>query len=106
MGERHVRLIAAREAAGFKSARAAALRHHWTPSTYASHENGQTALPAKSASQYARAFKVSAAWLLTGEGQMRLSAKERQQYVELFESLPPEIQRETLEFMEFRKRRL
>lgn len=70
MGEPHERLRAARKAAGFKSARAAALRYHWTPSTYASHENGQTPLPVDAASRYARAFKVSPAWLLTGEGEM------------------------------------
>jgi len=48
--------------------RAAALRHGWTPSTYASHENGQTPLPVEAAYEYGRAFKASPGWLLTGEG--------------------------------------
>lgn len=62
------RLRAAREAAGFKTATEAANRFGWTLSTYASHENGQTTPPAKRALDYARAFKVSAGWILTGEG--------------------------------------
>lgn len=63
------RLRLARERAGFPSARAAAIRFHWTVSTYASHENGQTPVPVKAAEKYARAFRVSAAWILTGEGE-------------------------------------
>lgn len=35
------RLKQARSDAGFKSARAAAIRFGWGPSTYAAHENGQ-----------------------------------------------------------------
>ncbi|MGP0092301.1 MAG: hypothetical protein ACLPKB_20425 [Xanthobacteraceae bacterium] len=62
------RLRQARQRAGFTSARSAALRFGWIPSTYASHENGQTPVPTRLAPTYARAFKVSAAWLLTGEG--------------------------------------
>jgi SOS-response transcriptional repressor LexA len=62
------RLRAAREAAGFETATEAAHRFGWTPSTYASHENGQTPPPAKRALEYARAFRVSAGWILTGEG--------------------------------------
>lgn len=46
----------------------AAKRFGWTASTYASHENGQTPLPVDAAHDYGRAFKVSPAWLLTGEG--------------------------------------
>jgi hypothetical protein len=64
--DRNERLIAARRAAGFKSAAAAARRFHWTLSTYCSHENGQTKLPQRAAEEYARAFKVlqGPAWLL------------------------------------------
>jgi phage repressor protein C with HTH and peptisase S24 domain len=68
MTDSNARLRQARERAGFTSARSAALQFGWIPSTYASHENGQTPVPVKEASKYARAFKVSAAWLLTGEG--------------------------------------
>lgn len=66
MGEPHERLRQARKAK-FKSARAAAIRFGWTPSTYASHENGQTPLGAKAADVYAKAFKVTASWLLYGD---------------------------------------
>lgn len=65
MGEPNERLRQARKAK-FTSARAAALRHGWKPSTYASHENGQTPLGAAAAKLYAKAFKVSASWLLYG----------------------------------------
>lgn len=71
MGDSSDRLKKARENAGFKSARAAALRHNWTPSTYASHENGQIPeVPRDAAIVYGRAFKVSPSWILTGEGPM------------------------------------
>jgi phage repressor protein C with HTH and peptisase S24 domain len=68
MGESNDRLRQARANAGFSSARAAALRFGWTVSTYASHENGQTPVPAREAPKYARAFRVSPGWILTGEG--------------------------------------
>src|SRR6266576_4459 len=64
MDESNTRLREARKKAGFKSARAAALRFRWVPSTYASHENGQTPVPKEDAREYARAFKVDRAWLL------------------------------------------
>lgn len=70
MSNQNERLRQARISAGFKSARAAANRFGWTPSTYASHENGQTSnIPTELAAEYAAAFKTSAAWLLTGEGE-------------------------------------
>lgn len=73
MGEAGDRLKAARKKAGekmgFTSAMAAAKRFGWTYSTYASHENGQTPeIPLEDAKKYARAFKTTAAWLMTGEG--------------------------------------
>jgi len=42
MGDANERLREVRDAAGFKSALSAAKRFHWKPSTYGSHENGQT----------------------------------------------------------------
>lgn len=68
MGDSNDRLKKARASAKFKSARSAALYYGWNPSTYASHENGQTPVPPDSAKTYARAFKSSQAWILTGEG--------------------------------------
>jgi len=59
------RLRRARIRARFKSAAAAARRHGWPISTYASHENGQTdPPPVEDVLQYAEAFKVSPAWIL------------------------------------------
>jgi phage repressor protein C with HTH and peptisase S24 domain len=66
------RLQQAREAAGFKSARQAALRYGWKPSTYRSHENGQIPeVPATWAKEYAKKFGVSVGWILTGEGRRK-----------------------------------
>jgi transcriptional regulator with XRE-family HTH domain len=62
------RLRQARQAAGFRSARAAATRFGWTPSTYASHENGQNNYRVETAEKYALAFGTRAVWLLHGEG--------------------------------------
>lgn len=50
-----------------KSARQAAMQHNWPPSTYAAHENGQNDFGLEDAKKYAKAFKTTAAWLLTGE---------------------------------------
>jgi hypothetical protein len=71
MGDSNERLREARRDAGFRSAPAAAKRFGWVISTYASHENGQTPVPAKAAEDYAKAFKVSAAWIMYGEGSRR-----------------------------------
>ncbi|MCW2307389.1 helix-turn-helix domain-containing protein [Rhodobium gokarnense] len=63
------RLRTARAEAGFRSARAAALSLGLSPSTYAAHENGQNAFGPDVARRYAKAFGVTAAWLLTGEAE-------------------------------------
>ena len=67
MGVSNGRLKEARTKAGFKSARSAALRYGWNPSTYASHENGQTPVPVGAAEEYGPKFGVTAGWILTGE---------------------------------------
>ncbi|NPU69971.1 helix-turn-helix transcriptional regulator [Bradyrhizobium sp. 83012] len=66
MGER---LRRARKNIGLQSARSAAIRFGWPPSTYAAHENGQNEIPVDVAEKYARAFKVTAGWLLSGDGE-------------------------------------
>lgn len=68
MGESNDRLRQARINAGFESAAAAAKRYGWTVSTYSSHENGQTPVPVEAAMEYGPRFRVSPAWILTGEG--------------------------------------
>lgn len=65
--ERAARLRLARAAANFASANAAASHFHWSVHTYTQHENGTRGL-SRSAKKYAKAFKVSPSWLLTGEG--------------------------------------
>lgn len=68
MGDINDRLRLARRRAGFASAAAAARKLGMKSSTYASHENGQTPPPPKAVRRYAKVFKASAAWILTGEG--------------------------------------
>lgn len=63
----HDRLRRARLLAGFDTARAAIERFGWKASTYRAHENGQNKFRASEARSYARAYKVSSAWLLFGE---------------------------------------
>lgn len=65
--EQAARLRHVREIRGFKSAKEAAERHHFVYATYSQHERGQSAIT-RAAKDYARAYRVSEAWLLTGEG--------------------------------------
>lgn len=62
------RLEQARARRGFKSARAAAEYFGWKYDSYAQHENGTRGI-SRAAGKYAKAFRVSEAWLLTGEGE-------------------------------------
>lgn len=105
MGDQHDRLKQARAQAGFNSARGAAIRHGWVPSTYASHENGQAKnIPREDAVKYARAFKISVAWLLHEEGPMR-PGKDSNRAAELFKAMPPEQQAAALDFLEYLARK-
>lgn len=68
MGDVGDRLRQARIKAGIPSAAAAARKLGVKSSTYSSHENGQTEPGREEVRIYARAFKASAAWILTGDG--------------------------------------
>ncbi len=68
--QRAARLRDARQAAGFENATVAAERFGWPVVTYRSHENGLRGLRPSIAKKYAKAYKVSLSWLMTGEGQM------------------------------------
>ncbi|MGE7415865.1 LexA family transcriptional regulator [Methylobacterium tarhaniae] len=68
MTEPHDRLKAARERAGYADATSAAKAFNWNATTYRSHENGTRGLKIGVAQKYAKAFRVSAAWIMTGEG--------------------------------------
>lgn len=67
MSDLHERLRRARVEAGFSTASEAVRRFGWNKHTYAQHENGTRGFKRETADDYAKAFKVSAAWLLTGE---------------------------------------
>ncbi|WP_368649550.1 helix-turn-helix domain-containing protein [Brucella intermedia] len=61
------RLEEARLARGFKTAKSACDFFGWNYNSYAQHEQGNRGISRVSA-KYAKAYRVSEAWLLTGEG--------------------------------------
>lgn len=73
------RLKAARMAAGYAKAVHAAQNFGWNISTFRAHENGQNAFDFTTAQVYARAFNVSPAWLLTGEGEISRKNRDKRQ---------------------------
>lgn len=72
MNDRAIRLAQARKAAGYDSAADAARALGVKYPTYAGHENpnGRASFRADTAALYARKFRVSLDWLLTGRGNM------------------------------------
>lgn len=68
------RLTEARFAAGYKSARQAALRLGLPLGTYKAHENGARSIRPAEIKQYAGAFSVDADWLAHGNGPGRRGA--------------------------------
>lgn len=62
------RLREIRQDAGYKTATDAARAFGWNENTYRSNENGQRPPSRQAAVKYARAFRVSVDWLLTGRG--------------------------------------
>jgi SOS-response transcriptional repressor LexA len=70
MTEVHERLAIARERAGFETAAEAARALGVKEQTYYAHENGNSGLRAVVAERYAKRFKVSLDWLLTGLGEV------------------------------------
>lgn len=65
------RLEQARVSRGFLNAKDATRRFGWTYETYIQHEQGIRGI-SRAARKYADAFKVSEAWLLTGEGDLAI----------------------------------
>jgi phage repressor protein C with HTH and peptisase S24 domain len=87
----------ARANAGFRSARAAAARFGWAPSTYAAHENASRGFGAEEAVTYGRNFKVNPQWLLFGTGEASTRSIPIMGYIGAgaeispeFEQVPPE----------------
>lgn len=101
MGDSNDRLREFRKRAGYGSARKAALRFGWNPSTYASHENGQTPVPQDAAIVYAKAFKVKggAAAILFGEKATKADAR-KSRLVELAEKVPTDLETQAADFLE------
>jgi hypothetical protein len=62
------RLMQARAQAGYISPTEAARAFGWKEATYYAHENASRGLTRTTAERYARAFRVSASWLLLGAG--------------------------------------
>lgn len=61
------RLRIARQEAGFPTATAALEKFRWKSSTYRAHENGQNNFDVHYAEIYAKAYGVSASYLLLGD---------------------------------------
>lgn len=66
---RAARLRQARAHAGL-DATEAAVQFGWVVPTYLSHENGTRGIKPTVAKKYAKAFKISNSWLMTGDGSM------------------------------------
>lgn len=64
--EIHNRLMKARVDAGFRTAIDASRRFGWNEFTYRAHESGLRGVKQKTIKEYAKAYKVSEAWLATG----------------------------------------
>ena len=62
----HSRLRKARKQAGYNTATDAIKACGWRNSTYRAHENGQNNFSVEDAENYAKAYGVTAAWLLLG----------------------------------------
>lgn len=82
------RLAAIRKAAGYRSARDAALHCEWPESTYRAHENGSRTIKQLDAIKYVNRFKsdgakgYTAPWLMFGD---------ERNLNELVEGQPPEV---------------
>jgi phage repressor protein C with HTH and peptisase S24 domain len=70
------RLRLAREAAKYDTATAAAEAMGVKVPTYVHHENGNSGL-SRAGAKYARFYRISLEWLLTGKGEMRPSREKR-----------------------------
>lgn len=101
------RLVIARKAAGFDSVKDAAEALNVPYPTYSGHERGEDGFKAESAILYARKFKVTLDWLLTGKG--RGPSREYNLAWELYMEMA-DLDIESLEYIqnavEFAKRKV
>lgn len=70
-----IRLEKARKDRGFPTPKAASRYFGWKYETYIQHEQGVRGI-GRASGKYAKAFRVSEAWLLTGEGEPEASDPE------------------------------
>ncbi|MGV2975652.1 helix-turn-helix domain-containing protein [Roseibium alexandrii] len=96
--EKHERLRAARQKAGYRSAAAAADALGMSHSTYQAHENSNRNFDAEDAARYARRFKVTTDWLLYGgempqDGSDEYSPDEQFDHVDLADTPFDDIER-------------
>lgn len=91
------RLAEARKAANFDTPGDAAAALGMAYSTYAAHENGTTGFKIDKAIQYAKKFKVSLDWLLTGKG--RGPSSEGQKAWEIYQMIA-DLPEDDLDFVE------
>jgi len=90
------RLKWAREQANYAQASDAARAMGVKVATYIAHENGSRKLT-RSADRYARFFRVSMEWLLTGRGAPKGPPRVQQ----IFDNLAPDLQKEAINYLEF-----
>lgn len=94
------RLRDARIKAGFKSVVEAAKRLGVPYQTYAAHENGNRAFDNESAAVYARRYKVSLDWLLTGRGERKADLSLPERLKQKMADLNPGDIEESFEYLE------
>lgn|SRR5690606_13134130 len=100
------RLKWAREQRGFETARAFAERHGFKYSTYSQHERGLVGIT-RAARNYAKALRISEAWLLTGEGtpapDLSTDAEDQRLWnvFRRIQSAPPKVQANILSYAEY-----
>jgi transcriptional regulator with XRE-family HTH domain len=98
------RLIAAREAAGYKKASEAIEAFGFSQFTYYQHENG-TREPGKPLlERYAKAFKVSIDWLMRGVGEMKPASSDPQtaELISIFKKLDEKRKGEIADFARYK----
>lgn len=89
------RLATVRAAAGFVSARHAALACGWPESTYRAHENGSRTIGLDDAFKYVNRFRsegakgFTAQWIQFGDGE----TPEKQSLDELIRNQPPDVRK-------------
>ena len=92
------RLKETRIAAGYRTATAAAKAMGVNQATYMGHENGSRGLP-RAMARYARFYKVSLNWLMTGTGPIRPG--QGHPIAERFEALPERRQTQALDYFDY-----